>query len=91
MSEQSIFPEWRNFLGSSSDSETKGFIKSVVKRSGEIADYDRTKIEKAIGKAIEAVEKQKDPDRASALTDRVEEKLRLQLAGARAHSIPAIE
>ena len=91
MSEQSIFPEWRNFLGSSSDSETKDFIKSVVKRSGEIADYDRTKIEKAIGKAIEAVEKQKDPDRAASLTDRVEEKLRLQLAGARAHSIPAIE
>ncbi|MBP5602098.1 MAG: ribonucleoside triphosphate reductase [Treponema sp.] len=91
MSEQSIFPEWRNFLGSSSDSETKGFIKSVVKRSGEIADYDRSKIEIAIGKAIEAVEKHKDPNRASDLTDRVEEKLRLQLAGARAHSIPAIE
>ena len=91
MSEQSIFPEWRNFLGSSSDSETKGFIKSVVKRSGEIADYDRSKIEAAIGKAIEAVEKRQDPDRAAALTDSVEEKLRLQLAGARAHSIPAIE
>ena len=91
MSDQSIFPEWRSFLGSSSDSETKGFIKHVVKRSGEIADYDRTKIEKAIEKAIEAVEKQKDPDRASALTDLVEEKLRLQLAGTRAHSIPAIE
>ncbi len=91
MSEQSIFPEWRNFLGSSSDSETKGFIKSVVKRSGEIADYDRSKIETAISKAIEAVEKQKDPNRASDLTDKVEEKLRLQLAGARAHSIPAIE
>ncbi len=91
MSEQSIFPEWRNFLGSSSDSETQGFIKSVVKRSGEIADYDRSKIETAIGKAIEAVEKRKDPDRASALTDNVEEKLRLKLAGARAHSIPAIE
>ena len=91
MSDQSIFPEWRSFLGSSSDSETKGFIKHVVKRSGEIADYDRTKIEKAIEKAIEAVEKQKDPDRAAALTDLVEEKLRLQLAGTRAHSIPAIE
>ena len=91
MSEQSIFPEWRNFLGSSSDQETKGFIKSVVKRSGEIADYDRSKIEAAISKAIEAVEKKKDPDRASELTDKVEEKLRLQLAGARAHSIPAIE
>lgn len=91
MSDQSIFPEWRSFLGSSSDSETKGFLKSVVKRSGEIADYDRNKIEAAIGKAIEAVEKRKDPDRAASLTDMVEEKLRLQLAGNRAHSIPAIE
>ena len=91
MSDQSIFPEWRSFLGNSSDSETKGFLKSVVKRSGEIADYDRSKIEAAIGKAIEAVEKRKDPDRASQLTDKVEEKLRLELAGNRAHSIPAIE
>ena len=91
MSDQSIFPEWRSFLGNSSDSETKGFLKSVVKRSGEIADYDRSKIEAAIGKAIEAVEKRKDPDRAAQLTDMVEEKLRIQLAGNRAHSIPAIE
>ncbi len=91
MSDQSIFPEWRSFLGSSSDSETKGFLKSVVKRSGEIATYDRNKIEAAIGKAIEAVEKRKDPDRAASLTDMVEEKLRIQLAGNRAHSIPAIE
>lgn len=91
MSDQSIFPEWRSFLGSSSDSETKGFLKSVVKRSGEIANYDRNKIEAAIGKAIEAVEKRKDPDRAASLTDMVEEKLRIQLAGNRAHSIPAIE
>ena len=91
MSEQFIFPEWRNFLGKSSDQETKGFLKSVVKRSGEIAEYDRSKIQKAIEKAIEAVEKQKDPNRASKLTDLVEEKLRIQLAGNRAHSIPAIE
>lgn len=91
MSDESIFPEWRSFLGSSSDSETKGFIKSVVKRSGEIAAYDRTKIENAICSAIEAVEKQKDTVRAEKLTDLVEERLRIQLAGNRAHSIPAIE
>ena len=91
MSDQSIFPEWRNFLGKSTDNETKGFLRSVVKRSGEIAEYDRVKIEKAIEKAIEAVTKQKDPNKAAALTDLVEEKLRVQLAGNRAHSIPAIE
>ncbi|MBP3709478.1 MAG: ribonucleoside triphosphate reductase [Treponema sp.] len=91
MDDQSIFPEWRSFLGKSGDRETAGFIKSVVKRSGDIAPYDRGKIEAAIGSAIEAVEKRRDPDRAAALTDAVEEKLRLQLAGKRAHSIPAIE
>lgn len=86
-----FFPEWRNFLGSSKDEETANFLKSVVKRSGEIASYDRKKIEKAISKAIVAVEKRDDPDRAVSLTDCVEEKLRLALAGSRAHSIPAIE
>ena len=91
MSEQSVFPEWKSFLGSSTDKETKGFIKSVVKRSGEIAPYDRNKIENAIGKAIHAVEKNLDPNRAASLTDLVEEKIRLQMAGNRAHSIPAIE
>ena len=91
MSEQSVFPEWKSFLGSSTDKETKDFIKSVVKRSGEIAPYDRKKIESAIGKAIQAVEKNLDPNRAASLTDLVEERIRLQMAGNRAHSIPAIE
>ena len=91
MSDPSVFPEWRSFLGKSSDKETKGVLKSVVKRSGEIAPYDRSKIEKAIGKAIIAVEKNPDDKRAAALTDLVEEKLRIQMAGKRAHSIPAIE
>jgi len=91
MNEQSVFPEWKAFLGKSSDEETKNFIKSVVKRSGEIAPYNREKIETAIGKAIIAVEKYPSPERAKTLTDLVEEELRLKMAGARAHSIPAIE
>ncbi len=91
MSEQSVFPEWRAFLGSNQDAETRNVIKSVVKRSGEVAPYDRKKIETAIDKAIQAVEKHFDPDRASALTDLVEERIRLQMAGNRANSIPAIE
>lgn len=91
MSEQSVFPQWKSFLGRSGDEETKSFIKNVVKRSGDIVSYDRKKIEKAIGKAIQAVEKFANPDKAEALTDSVEEKLRLLMAGRRAHSIPAIE
>ncbi len=90
-SEQSVFPEWRSFLGKSSDAETQSFIKQVVKRNGKIEVYDRNKIQNAIGKAIEAVEKRANPDKAIALTDSVEEQLRLLLAGRRAHSIPAIE
>ncbi len=91
MSEQNVFPEWRSFLGENSDKETLGFLKKVVKRSGEIASYDRRKIQSAIGKAITATEGRSNPDKAEALTDAVEEHLRVLLAGRRAHSIPAIE
>lgn len=87
----SVFPEWRAFLGTANDSETKGFIKSVVKRSGEVAPYDREKIEKAIDKAFLATKHTSDTARAQELTDIVEERLRAKLAGSRAHSIPAIE
>ncbi len=90
-SAQSVFPEWKSFLGTSSDEEAKSFLKKVVKRSGEIENYDRKKIEKAVGKAVQAVEKIANPEKAERLTDAVEEQLRLLLAGRRAHSIPAIE
>lgn len=90
-SAQSVFPEWKSFLGTSSDEEAKSFLKKVVKRSGEIENYDSKKIEKAVGKAILAVEKIANPEKAERLTDAVEEQLRLLLAGRRAHSIPAIE
>ena len=91
MSGQSVFPEWSNFLGNKNDTDTSMVIKHVVKRSGEIADYDRTKILNAVGKAIEAVEKRANPDKAEQLTDAVEDRLRLMMAGRHAHSIPAIE
>ena len=89
--DQGVFPEWKHFLGTSKDPETASFIRNVVKRSGEITAYDREKIEHAIGKAISAVEGHTDLDRAKLLTDRVEEELRLMMAGRHAHSIPAIE
>lgn len=87
----SIFPQWRSFLGSSSDEETKGFLRQVVKRNGSIEKYDRSKIESAVNRAIEAVSKIPDTEKAKELTDKVEENLRVLLAGRRAHSIPAIE
>ncbi len=91
MSGQTVFPEWKNFLGTSNEVNTAMFIRNVVKRSGEIRDYDRSKISAAIGKAIEAVEKMADPDKAEMLTQAVEEKLRTLMAGRHSHSIPAIE
>lgn len=88
---QNVFPEWKYFLGTSKDSETASFIRNIVKRSGDVTGYDRTKIEKAINKAIEAVEGAGDEERAKKLTDNVEEDLRIMMAGRHAHSIPAIE
>lgn len=89
--DQSIFPQWRNFLASNNAEETKGFFRQVVKRNGSIEKYDRTKIEAAICKAIEATSRIPDEEKAKRLTDKVEENLRTLLAGRRAHSIPAIE
>ncbi|HPO02796.1 ribonucleoside triphosphate reductase [Treponema zuelzerae] len=88
---QGVFPEWKHFLGTSKDPETQSFIRNVVKRSGEITSYDRSKIENAVGKALAAVKGAADPDRAKELTDRVEERLRVMMAGRHSHSIPAIE
>lgn len=88
---QSVFPEWKNFLGSSKDPETAFFIRNVVKRSGEIMGYDRSKIEHAVDMAIKAVDGTGDAERAKLLTDHVEEHLRVLMAGRHAHSIPAIE
>ena len=88
---QGVFPEWKEFLGTSKHPETAPFIRNVVKRSGEIKGYDRTKIEHAVGSAIAAVEGKENPERASFLTDRVEDHLRELMAGRHVHSIPAIE
>ncbi len=89
--DQGVFPEWKNFLGTSKDPETASFLRSVVKRSGEVMSYDRAKIEHAIDMAFGAVAGTRNPDRAKELTDLVEEKLRVLMAGRHAHSIPAIE
>ena len=89
--DQSVFPQWRNFLSSGNSSENKEFFRQVVKRNGSIEKYDRSKIENAISKAIEAVSRYPDEEKAKALTDKVEDSLRTLLAGRRAHSIPAIE
>ncbi len=90
MSGQTVFPEWKNFLGTNGGGEGS-VVRQVVKRSGEINAYDRSKIRAAIGKAIEAVEGSPDTDRAESLTDLVEEKLNVLMNGRHAHSIPAIE
>ena len=88
--EQTVFPQWRTFLGGDA-ADNRQFFRQVVKRNGSIEKYDRTKIENAIAKAIAAVGRISDADKAKELTDKVEEKLRIILAGRRAHSIPAIE
>lgn len=91
MSDQNVFPEWRSFLGSPAGEDDVSFIKSVVKRSGQVERYDRSKIEAAIAKAFRAVSGVVDSDKVGRLADAVEERLRLMLAGRHRNSIPAIE
>jgi ribonucleoside-triphosphate reductase len=91
MSDQHVFPEWRSFLGSPAGEGGTAFIKSVVKRSGQVEKYERAKIEEAIAKAFRAVSGVAEKDTVGRLTDAVEERLRLILAGRHRNSIPAIE
>lgn len=87
---QTVFPEWKSFLGIGGKDELE-VLRSVVKRSGEIEAYNRKKIEAAINKAISAVDGRVNNKKAVFLTDKVEEKLKAVMANRYAHSIPAIE
>ena len=87
---QTVFPEWKSFLGTMEKAKPE-ILRSVVKRSGEIEAYNRKKIEKAINKAITAVEGSPNDEKAAFLTDKVEEKLKNIMSSRYAHSIPAIE
>ncbi len=96
---QDVFPEWKGFLagGTRGDPAARSprALKNVVKRSGAIERYDRSKIEAAIAKAFQAAgasEASADGrGKASLITDQVEERLGLLMAGRHHHSIPAIE
>ncbi|OJF77589.1 MAG: ribonucleoside triphosphate reductase [Treponema sp. CETP13] len=85
-----IFPEWRSFLGTTDDKPAV-FIKQVITRSGEIRDFDRTRIYDAIAKAIISVEGRPNPDKTEELTSAVEDRLRTMMVSRYTYSIPAVE
>jgi ribonucleoside-triphosphate reductase len=69
-------------------------IRQIVKRSGEVAPYDRAKIYNAVFKALKAVEKSRGKSfagRAEHITQLTEEKIETLMAGRHPNSIPAIE
>jgi len=86
---QRVFPQWKPFLGEGK--EEKVILRSIVKRTGEVEVYNRKKIEAAINKAIKSVEGEGDDEKASLLTDYVEEKLKAMMVSRYSYSIPAIE
>ncbi|MDR3355854.1 MAG: ribonucleoside triphosphate reductase [Spirochaetaceae bacterium] len=75
----------------------KKVIKNVVKRSGEVKPYDRSKIKNAISKAFAAVAGVRragtgtDDEKIEAVTGRVEELIEEMMAFRHQKSIPAIE
>jgi ribonucleoside-triphosphate reductase (formate) len=95
MAGQQIFPEWKTILGrSTSDGRP---ARNVVKRSGEIQGYDRSKIEAAVSRAFEAVGEpaaagaDAGEDRLKRVVDLVEKKLCGLMSDRHPNSIPAIE
>ncbi|MFA6505570.1 MAG: ribonucleoside triphosphate reductase [Treponemataceae bacterium] len=92
---EAFFPEWKNILGDAAHGKSECAIRSVVKRSGELETYDRSKVESAIGKAMEAVgvsdASTDGRGKAAILTDKVEKMIAGMMTGRHKHSIPAIE
>jgi ribonucleoside-triphosphate reductase (formate) len=98
MAGQQIFPEWKTILGTTPGGPLP--TRHVVKRSGDVQRYDRSKIEAAVARAFEAVG---EPQRGSAeadaagdsrlkkIVDLVELKLVELMAARHPNSIPAIE
>ena len=99
MAGQEVFPEWKTFLGTAETGPTR----YVAKRSGEVARYDRKRIEAAICKAFDAVAcdaadsapgEEAAAERSALvgrLVDEVEKKLARLMSGRHPNSIPAVE
>lgn len=100
---ENIFPEWKTFLGNedgpgikdAAGKNTVCSIKQVVKRSGDIAPYDRQKIEAAITGAFYATGMSEASEdgrgKVQRISDRVEELINTMMIGRHPNSIPAIE
>jgi len=69
-------------------SPKKEMITKIIKRSGEIADFDQTKITEAIFKAAEAVGLEHPEKLANKLTEEVLQRINKKF---HYHSIPAVE
>jgi len=83
--------DWKALVGVSAEkkpAETDFPIKRIVKRDGRIVRYDRSRIEKAISKAVNAVN---SPSVPGELTDLVEERLRRFMKDRHPNSVPAVE
>jgi len=73
------------------NAEESQLILRVIKRDGNPQDYDKKRIAKAIGKAVEAVKGWEDDSLKNSLTDLAEEKIRLFMLKRHPNSAPAIE
>jgi ribonucleoside-triphosphate reductase len=90
-------PNWRDFLNSEDDpyrkKEWNGHdpVRQVVKRNGEVEQYDHTKIFTAIRKAMDAVGQEYSRKNIEYLVERTEDKLRFFMKSRHPNSVPAIE
>ena len=83
--------DWKSLVGVSTNKNTTTAefpVKRIVKRDGRVVRYDRSRIEKAISKAIGAVESDSDPD---LITEKVESSLRAFMKDRHPNSVPAVE
>ncbi len=92
MTQEETKTEWRRFLGvEKKEQAPSSVVKRVVNRDGSVERYNRSRISRAINRAVEAVRKKEDPELAELLTDKTEQKLVHFMAERHPNSAPAIE
>jgi ribonucleoside-triphosphate reductase len=84
--------DWKQFLGTGRKKDEPDLsVRRIIKRNGQVENYDRRRIKEAIGKAIIAVRGTANEILAEKITQDVEKALVSFMSGRHPNSAPAVE
>lgn len=92
MSVEGNTTDWKQFLGTGRKKEEPEIsVRRIIKRDGQVENYDRRRIKEAINKAIQAVRGTGNEILSEKITQDVEKELVTFMSGRHPNSAPAVE